>query len=169
MKYAIVKFRVHLLGPIPFVIYTVQAVLRTATNSPHLSQRMARWLSFFAEYNFRVECKPGQINVLANPLPRRSDYELAHTDENYTPTVRFLSEGKDAKVDRLSPLQRAQLNRYELTVGLLCYRVDPGYPPRVIFPDDEGPKYDMLLEAHDAPMSGYFGREKTYQAVSQTF
>ncbi|POM81173.1 Reverse transcriptase-RNase H-integrase [Phytophthora palmivora] len=55
MKYALVKFRINLLGPRPFVIFTDHASLRTATNSPHLSQRMARWLSFFAEYNFRVE------------------------------------------------------------------------------------------------------------------
>ncbi|POM72550.1 Pol protein, partial [Phytophthora palmivora] len=68
----------HLLGPRPFVIYTDHASFRTATNSPHLSQRMARWLSFFAEYNFRVEYKPGKLNVLADALSRRPDYELAH-------------------------------------------------------------------------------------------
>ncbi|GMF40017.1 unnamed protein product [Phytophthora fragariaefolia] len=48
MKYALVKFRVHLLGQKPFVIYADHASLRTSTSSPHLSQRMARWLSFFA-------------------------------------------------------------------------------------------------------------------------
>ncbi|POM61772.1 Pol protein, partial [Phytophthora palmivora] len=102
MKYALVKFRVHLLGTRPFVIYTDHASLRTATNSPHVSQRMARWLSFFAEYNFRVEYKPGKLNVLADALSRRPDYELTHVsrvttdlydrirlayqeDENYTP------------------------------------------------------------------------------------
>ncbi|POM62500.1 polymerase [Phytophthora palmivora] len=112
MKYALVKFRVHLLGTRPFVIYTDHASLRTATNSPHLSQRMARWLLFFAEYNFRVEYKPGKLNVLADALSRRPDYELAHVsrvttdlydrirlayqgNENYTPLVRFLSGGKD--------------------------------------------------------------------------
>ncbi|KAG3058201.1 hypothetical protein PI125_g25269 [Phytophthora idaei] len=42
MKYALVKFRVHLLGPKPFVICTDHASLRTATQSPHLSQRMTR-------------------------------------------------------------------------------------------------------------------------------
>ncbi|KAE9067788.1 hypothetical protein PF010_g27325 [Phytophthora fragariae] len=42
MKYALVKFRVHLLGSKPFVIYTDQASIRTATQSPHLSQRMSR-------------------------------------------------------------------------------------------------------------------------------
>ena len=47
MKYA--KFRVYLLGVRPFVVYTDHASLRTAVNIPHLSQTMARWLSFFAE------------------------------------------------------------------------------------------------------------------------
>ncbi|POM57487.1 Pol protein [Phytophthora palmivora] len=92
----------------------------TYTNTPHLSKRMARWLSFLAEYNFRVEYKPGKLNVLADALSRRPDYELAHVsrvttvlydrirlayqeDENYTPLVQFLSDGKDAKVDRFSP------------------------------------------------------------------
>ncbi|POM74134.1 Pol protein, partial [Phytophthora palmivora] len=122
MKYALVKFRVHLLGTRPFVIYTDHASLRTATNSPHLSQRMARWLSFFAEYNFRVEYKPGKLNVLADALSRRPDYELAHVsrvttdlydrirlayqeDENYTPLVQFLSDDKNAKMVHLAPVR----------------------------------------------------------------
>ncbi|POM65409.1 Pol protein, partial [Phytophthora palmivora] len=122
MKYAL------LLGSRPFVIYTDHASLRTAINLPHLSQRMARWLSFFAESNFRFEHKPVKLKVLADALSRRPDYELAHIytigydrirlayqgDENYTPLVQFLSDGKGAKVDRLSPRQRAQLHRYEL-------------------------------------------------------
>ncbi|POM61017.1 reverse transcriptase [Phytophthora palmivora] len=56
----------------------VFTALRTATNSSHFSQRMARWLSFFAEYNIRIEYKPGKLNVLADALSRRPDYELAH-------------------------------------------------------------------------------------------
>ena len=44
MKYALVKFRVHLFVSKPFVMYTDHASLRTATQSPHLSLRMARWL-----------------------------------------------------------------------------------------------------------------------------
>ncbi|KAG4043564.1 hypothetical protein PC123_g20966 [Phytophthora cactorum] len=113
MKYALVKFRVHLLGSRPFMIYTDHASLRTATNTPHLSQRMARWLSFFAEYNFRVEYKPGKLDVLADALSRRPDYELAHitrvstdlydrirmaywNDESLASLVRFLAAGKEA-------------------------------------------------------------------------
>ncbi|KAF1325083.1 Pol protein, partial [Globisporangium splendens] len=77
IKYALLKFRVHLLGATPFVVYTDHASLRTAINSPHLSQRMARWLAFFSEFNFRVEYKPGKENVLADALSRRPDYELS--------------------------------------------------------------------------------------------
>ncbi|OWZ18612.1 Pol Polyprotein [Phytophthora megakarya] len=39
---------------------------------------MARWLSFFAEYNFDVKYKPGKQNALADALSHRPDYELAH-------------------------------------------------------------------------------------------
>ncbi|POM81577.1 Pol protein [Phytophthora palmivora] len=135
---------------------------------PFQARRRKTDLPFFAEYNFRVDYKPGKLNVLADALSRRPDYELAHVsrvttdlydrirlayqeDENYTSLVRFLSNGKDAKVDRLSPRQRAQLHRYELADGLLHYRVDPGDPPRVVVPNDEDLKYDILLEAHDSP------------------
>ena len=53
-KYEMAKFRVYLLEDRSFVVYTNHASLRTAVNSPHLSQRMVRCLSFFAEYNFSV-------------------------------------------------------------------------------------------------------------------
>ncbi|OWY96239.1 hypothetical protein PHMEG_00033544 [Phytophthora megakarya] len=76
MKYALEKFRVYLLGNTPFVVYTDHASLRTAVKSPHISQRMARWLSFFAEYNFQVKYKPGRLNVVADVLSRWPDYSV---------------------------------------------------------------------------------------------
>ncbi|CAI5721580.1 unnamed protein product [Peronospora destructor] len=75
MRYALIKFRVHLLGEQTFALYTDHASLRTAMKSPHLSQRMARWLSFFSEYNFVGHYKPGKNNILADALSRRPDYD----------------------------------------------------------------------------------------------
>uniref|UniRef100_A0AAV1U8V3 Uncharacterized protein n=1 Tax=Peronospora matthiolae TaxID=2874970 RepID=A0AAV1U8V3_9STRA len=43
--------------------------------SPHLAQRISRWLSFFPEYNFIVHYKPGKTKILADALSRRPDYD----------------------------------------------------------------------------------------------
>ncbi|CAH0481086.1 unnamed protein product [Peronospora belbahrii] len=139
MKYALVKFQVHLLGSKPFAIYTDHASLRKATQSPHLLQKIARWLSFFAEYKFEVNYKPGKQNVLADVLSRRSDYELAHLtvvsssvtdrirlayarDESCVAIIQALgsAEFENAKA-KLSPRNRSKLHRYTRTVGLLYY------------------------------------------------
>ncbi|KAE8967578.1 hypothetical protein PR002_g28016 [Phytophthora rubi] len=75
MRYALIKFRVYLLGEQTFAVYTDHASLRTAKLSPHLSKRMVCWLSFFAEYNFVVHYKPGKNNTLADALSGRPDYD----------------------------------------------------------------------------------------------
>ena len=106
--------------------------MRTATQSPHLSQRTARRLSFFAEYSFEVKYKPGKQNALAGALSRRRDYELAHVatlsssvtdliravyikDEHCVALIRALEskEFKESEID-LSELLRARLHRYSI-------------------------------------------------------
>ncbi|KAE8916052.1 Transposon Tf2-9 polyprotein [Phytophthora fragariae] len=184
MKYALVKFRVHLLGQKPFVIYTDHASLRTATSSPHLSQRMARWLSFFAEYNFTVEYKPGKQNVLADALPRRPDYELAHLAYLESPLYELIREAyaddddlaglvealsAPNKAVELTARQRSRLHRYSVVEGLVYYQVDRGDEPRIVIPNDEDLRHRVLYEAHDTPLSGHLGREKTYTSVARNF
>ncbi|GMF58050.1 unnamed protein product [Phytophthora fragariaefolia] len=88
MKYALTKFRVYVLGSSPFVDYTDHASLRTAIKSPHIPQRMARRLSFFAEYNFQVEYTAGRLNVVADALSRRPDYAVHKADANAIGVVR---------------------------------------------------------------------------------
>ncbi|GMF53805.1 unnamed protein product [Phytophthora fragariaefolia] len=170
MKYALVKFRVHLLGSKPFVIYTDRASLRTATQSPHLSQRMARWLSFFAEYNFEVKYKPGKQNDLADALSRRPDYELAHvtavmssipnlirasyaSDDMSVALLKALGSKEFEDSDKgLSARLRARLHRYAFDGGLLYYSTGSDDPPRVVVSHDEDLKYRILYEAHDTPV-----------------
>ncbi|KAE9291233.1 hypothetical protein PF008_g25382 [Phytophthora fragariae] len=184
MKYALVKFRVHLLGQKPFVIYTDHASFRTATSSPHLSQRMARWLSCFAEYNFTVEYKPGKQNVLADALSRRPDYELAHLTYLESPLYELIREAyaddddlaglvealsAPNKAVELTARQRSRLHRYSVVEGLLYYQVDGGDEPRIVVPNDEDLRHCVLYEAHDTPLSGHLGREKTFTSVARNF
>ncbi|GMF23279.1 unnamed protein product [Phytophthora fragariaefolia] len=184
MKYTLVKFRIHLLGSKPFVIYTDHASLRNATQSPHHSQRMARWLSFFAEYNFEVKYKPAKQKALADALPRRPNYELAHvtavtssildlirasyaSDDMYVALLKALGSKEFEESDTdLSGRLRARLHRYAFDGGLRYYSTGSDDPPRVVVPHDKDLKYRILYEAHDTPVGGHLGREKTYRSVS---
>ena len=148
---------------------------------------MARWLLFFAKYNFEVKYKPGKQNALADYLSCRPDYELAHVttlsssvtdliraayakDEQCVALLRALGseEFKDLDIELLARL-RASIHRYSIDKGLLCYRTDIEDNSRIAVPHDEELKYRILYEAHDTALSGHLGREKTYISVSQAF
>ena len=191
MKYALVKFRVYLLGSEPFVVYTDHASLRTATQSPHLSQRMARWLSFFAEYNFSVAYKPGRENILADALSRRPDLDPKALDaimgidvvgSSLHDEIRAAYDDDDvcrslithfcADPDKVHPLPdavRASVQRYSYRDQLLWYQVSPTDAPRIVVPANDEVRSRILYEYHDAPTSGHVGREKTYVAVAAQF
>jgi len=190
IKYALVKFRVYLLGPRPFVVYTDHASLTTAMKTPHLSSRLARWQSFFAEYTFTVKHKPGRTNVVADALSRRPDYEKdANQISTSSPSVKsFDDEIRQAYADdpkcrqimqalnakqtdrvKVDRSVKASLHRYTMTDGLLYYQLTPGDSPRVVIPASEDLKHKILYEYHDSHVAGHPGRDKTLVAVSAHF
>ena len=80
----------------PVVVYMDHASLHTATQLPHLYQRIYPWLSFFAEFKFEVKYQPGTHNVLADAFSRRPDYELAHVTTLSSP-IMDLFRGTNAR------------------------------------------------------------------------
>ncbi|KAG2768547.1 hypothetical protein PC129_g23611 [Phytophthora cactorum] len=186
MKHALAKLRVYLLRSGPFVVYTDHASLRTAVKSPHISQRMARWLSLFAEYDFRVEYKPGRLNVVADALSRRSDYTVKTADANRigvecvsAPSssliddvkaayasdadakqlLSYVSAPSDEACRKLAPHLRARARRFRVHEGRLLYSAVDDYDLRM----------RIMYEYHDAPTAGHPGREKTYVLLTRDF
>ncbi|KAH9116245.1 hypothetical protein LEN26_012902 [Aphanomyces euteiches] len=182
MKYALTKFRIYLLGSKPFVVYTDHASLRTAVQSPHISQRMARWLSFFAEFNFTVEYKPGRQNVLADALSRRPSTtndttlnHVSHVHSNLLDRVRasyasdtWLSEILSLLTGSASSPKRSSLTNFSVHNGLVYYTLSHD-KRRLAIPADEALRRDILHECHAVQTAGHFGRDKTYLTVSRHF
>ncbi|KAF1326182.1 Pol protein, partial [Globisporangium splendens] len=128
MKYSLVKFRVYLLGEEHFAIYTDHASLRTAVKTPHLSQRMARWFSFFAEYNFVVHYKPGKTNILADALSRRPDYDPKTKSEDTDGACRLCEDVQAIAVRAATTVREEIVEGYksdETCQDLLKYFKDP--------------------------------------------
>ncbi|KAG2790039.1 hypothetical protein PC129_g11596 [Phytophthora cactorum] len=197
MKYTLAKFRVYLLGSGPFVVYTDHASLRTAMKSPHISQRMARWLSFFAEYDFQVEYKPGRLNVVADALSRRPDYAVKTADDANQIGVERVSAPSSSLIDdvkaayasdtgakqllsyasaasdearrKLAPHLRARVHRYRVHEGLLLYSAVGDDVIRIVVLNDYDRRMRIMYEYHDAPTAGHPGREKTYVLLTRDF
>ncbi|KAF1317048.1 reverse transcriptase, partial [Globisporangium splendens] len=128
MKYSLVKFRVYLLGEERFAIYTDHASLRTAVKTPHLSQRMARWFSFFAEYNFVVHYKPGKTNILADALSRRPDYDPKTKSEDTDGACRLCEDIQAIAVQATTTVREDIVEGYksdETCQDLLKYFKNP--------------------------------------------
>ncbi|KAG3004503.1 hypothetical protein PC120_g18509 [Phytophthora cactorum] len=194
MKYALATFRVYLLGSGPFVVYTDHATLQTAVTSPHISQRMARWLSFFAEYDFRVEYKPRRLNVVADALSRRPDYAVKTADANWIgvervsapssslidnvkaayasnadakPLLSYASAPSDEARRKLTPHLRARTHCYRVHEGLLLYSAVDDDVNRIVVPNDYNLRMRIMYEYHDVPTAGHPGREKTYVLLTR--
>ncbi|KAE8954016.1 hypothetical protein PR001_g32663, partial [Phytophthora rubi] len=157
---------------------------------------MARWPSFFAEYNFQVEYKPGRLNVVADALSRRPDYAVHKADANAigvartsTPSSSLLDDVRSAYMNdadakqlldyfaapsdksrqKLAKHLRARVHRYRVHNGLLLYSAVDDNADRIVVPDDHELKLRITYEYHDAPTSGHPGREKTYLLLTRDF
>ncbi|KAF0744080.1 hypothetical protein Ae201684_001343 [Aphanomyces euteiches] len=186
IKYVLVKFRIYLLGSKPFVVYTDHASLRYAVKTPHISEHMAPWFSFFAEYNVTVEYKPGRENVFADALSRRpanlgpettelsvvyhvhSDlYDRIRRGYRNDPAMKAIMAQLSGTTSRSGPT--STLERYSIRDGLLFHQLTRTTTPRVAVPCDADLCSELVKEFHDTPSGGHLGRDKTHVTLARSF
>ncbi|GMF51209.1 unnamed protein product [Phytophthora fragariaefolia] len=126
MRYALIKFRVYLLGEQTFAVYTDHPSLRTAMKTPHLSQRMTRWLCSSPTPDNEDDdedcavCMELGINAIVSSLPLRQQIADAYDDDAfYGGIIRYL---RNPAADALAKLTRPThdtITRYDLDGDLL--------------------------------------------------
>jgi RNase H-like domain found in reverse transcriptase/Reverse transcriptase (RNA-dependent DNA polymerase)/Integrase zinc binding domain/Retroviral aspartyl protease len=82
---ALKAWRCYLYGSShPIKVYTDHSSLQYISTQPNLSARQCRWVEIMQDYTFQISHIKGEMNVVADALSRRSDYELMHQQENET-------------------------------------------------------------------------------------
>ncbi|KAG3230532.1 hypothetical protein PI124_g24370 [Phytophthora idaei] len=157
---------------------------------------MARWLSFFAEYDFRVEYKPGRLNVAADALSRRPDYAVKTANANRIGVERvsapsspliddveaayasdadakqllsYASAPSDVARRKLASHLRARAHRYRVHEGLLLYSAVDDDVIRIVVPNNYDLRMRIMCEYQHAPTAGHPGRGKTYLLLTRDF
>ena len=189
--FALDKFRFYRLVGNLHRVYG-PCVISTAVKSSHLPQRMAMWLSFFAEYNFSIEYNPGRLNVDADAVLRRPDFEPTSIPNIKTATIygitsRFLSStllddalkayAQVTKVLRLMcqlvnlfqknlkglpEMYRFSADRYTTLHGLLYYTAITGDTPLIVVPVQNDMRMRTMQRCRGSPICGHRGRDRIF-------
>ncbi|GMF14672.1 unnamed protein product [Phytophthora lilii] len=69
IKQALTRWR-HYLHGVSFEVYTDNSACKWFMQHPRLSGRLARWLDFFASFQFTLHHRPGALNVVTDALSR---------------------------------------------------------------------------------------------------
>lgn len=135
---------------------------------PVLNKRQASWLDLLQEFDLDIVHRPGDTNVVADALSRRPDYVLNAiqwlSHDNLLAQV--LSHSKqDPEYQKLFRLvQEKPQSRPDFSIkNNLLYKGSQLYVP------ESRLRTHLLVEAHDAPISGHLGRHKTYDRLARSF
>ena len=117
------------------------------------------------ELNCDIVYREGAKNVVADALSRRPDYQTSaitwvSLGDDVIPSLLSAAEEDEEYKKLVELVKSGKRTDFTLEEGLLR-KDDRVYVPQCPF------RHKLLTEAHDAPLSGHLGRDKTYQRLQK--
>jgi hypothetical protein len=158
--YALRKWRHYLHGSRTTVV-TDNWPTKFIITKPTLTPRQARWMITLAEFDLEVVHRPGCTNVVADALSRRPDYMLNAIRMTIAVDSSVIADVRTACITDpcyQRTLRDVTANRRQdfVVTDHLLYKGTRLYVPQ------SSVRSKLLREAHDGPLAGHFGRDKTY-------
>jgi Reverse transcriptase (RNA-dependent DNA polymerase)/RNase H-like domain found in reverse transcriptase/Integrase zinc binding domain/Retroviral aspartyl protease/Chromo (CHRromatin Organisation MOdifier) domain len=160
-------------------IITDHHSLKHFETQPNLTSRQARWAEFLSEFDYKIIYKEGKDNVVADALSRRSDLKGDNNNNNHTiiDTVNTLNISVSNDENKLLTEIKAAYKMDKVCRKLLknCkipFHLDNGIIMRgeqIYIPINKKIMTQILNEAHDIPISGHVGMNKTLEKISRKF
>jgi transposase InsO family protein len=173
----------------PFIVSSDHHSLQWFMKTKALTRRQIRWSERLADFQFTIEYRPGKTNIAADPLSRRDDAPLlsggasyAHDDKELE--VSFFKEHHlrqstinpyeaDKLIDQLRRLQKQDENlqhRLKAQEDHITTQEDVIlYDGRIVVPNNDQIRLQILQSRHDHPTAGHPGVTKTLQLVRRDF
>ena len=174
------KFWRHLLqgSPHGIKVYTDHANLTKHREAQKLSGKIARYISFLANFDFRFYHLPGKKNTVADALSRRSDHvpnegedatAIALPDQLFVRLIRpaALEESirRQQRDLKYLPQLKEWVDKYDLQKRANYYWNGTA----LVAPDPESVSKALLEIYHDGPTAGHSGQAKTYQDLRKQY